>query len=75
MNQCMTSVHQNITIVEYQSRNISNVMQMHHAMRIGKEYAERTQADAVTAEKNECRVLQQKNDNAKMIQNVANVPL
>jgi len=25
---------------------------MHHAMRIGKEYAERTQADAVTADKN-----------------------
>jgi len=25
---------------------------MHHAMRIGKEYAERTQADAVTVDKN-----------------------
>jgi len=25
---------------------------MHHAIRIGKEYAERTQADVVTADKN-----------------------
>jgi len=48
----MTSVHQNITIVEYQRRNISYVMQMHHAMRKGKEYAERTQVDAITADKN-----------------------
>ena len=44
-------------------------------MRIGKEYAEITQAYAVTADKNWCRVLQQKNDTTKMIQNAANVPL
>jgi len=48
---------------------------MYHAMRIGTKYAERTKADAVTVDKNWYRVLQQKNDSAKMIQNAADVLL